>query len=120
MHRDMDLVRQIALAIEDAPTGYAPRPFRLEGCDEKRVGYHVLIMMEAGLVLGHEVTSLADSTPHAVPTRLTWAGHEFAAAARNDTAWTSTKAAIGKVGAATFPIWLKLLSEYAMKHTGLG
>ena len=82
MRRDMDLVRNLALMIEDHPTGFAPRSLQINGYTEEQIGYHLYIMMEAGLIRGADVTTHGSASPQVLATSLTWAGHEFADAAR--------------------------------------
>ena len=41
MKRDMDLVRAIVLAIEAAPTGFAPNSVEIPGHTGEEIGYHV-------------------------------------------------------------------------------
>lgn len=121
MKRDMDLVREIILALEDHPTGYATdAPLAFPGFTEAQVGYHVLIMGEAELLTVDEMTAFGDSTPNAVPVRLTWAGHEFADAVRNDTVWNNTKARIGAAGSATLKVWVEVASKFMLQQIGLG
>jgi hypothetical protein len=119
MKRDMELIREIALRIEEAPGGFAPQPFGVDGYSDEQVGYHVLLMMEGGLLHGFEVTSMNDSTPLALPNRLTWAGHEFIDAAREATRWEKTKALLARAGGASFPVWMEALTRAAISSIGL-
>ncbi len=88
MKRDMDLVRNILLAIEADPTGYPPEELEIEGYTKDQIGYHMLIMIEAGLLEGQEVTPMGASCPVGIPTRMTWHGHEFLDACRDVTRWS--------------------------------
>lgn len=116
MKRDMELVRQIALAIEDHEHGWAhDAPLRFEGFTEEQVGYHVLIMGEAGLLQVQDTTSMGDASPNGIPSRLTWAGHEFVAAVRSDTIWNKTKAIVGKAGSATLGVWIEIASKLLLQ-----
>ena len=120
MKRDMDLVRSIVLAIEAAPNVYAPNQLEIPEHTEEEIGYHVHIMMEAGLVRAHDVTSKGDSSPQALPSSLTWAGHEFADASRDDKRWSAAKElAIKKVGSVTIEVLTKLLSSLMTSALGL-
>jgi hypothetical protein len=65
-------------------------------------------MAEGGLVLANDVTQFGDVYDQAQPRRLTWHGHEFIDAARNDTTWNRTKAAIGS---APLTAWMQILTE---------
>jgi hypothetical protein len=80
--RDMELIRKLVLALEGAPTGYAPDDLEIEGYTDEQVGYHAHLMIDAGLATGSDTTHMGSSSPEAMLTSLTWAGHEFADAAR--------------------------------------
>jgi len=120
MKRDMDLVRLIVLAIEAEPSGYAPHPFAIDGHTDEEVGYHVHIMAQAGLLDGHDITSMGSKSPQAMASSLTWAGHEFADAARDDTRWSKAKdLAVTKAGSVTIEILTKILSSLMTSALGL-
>lgn len=119
MKRDMELIRQIALRIEEAPGGFAPHPFEVDGYSDEQVGYHVLLMIEGGLLHGIDLTAMDDPTPQAVPSRLTWEGHEFIDAAREPTRWEKTKALLARAGGASFPVWMEALTKAATSSIGL-
>jgi hypothetical protein len=119
MKRDMDLVRKILLAIEASPSGRAPEALQIEGYDAAQIGYHVVIMMEAGLVEGIDTSDMDSPGPEASPTRLTWSGHEFLDAARPPERWERVKAMVAKVGGATMPVWLDLLRKAVSDAVGL-
>ena len=97
MKRDMDLIRAILLNVEQQgpPEGWCD--VQLPGHSEEEISYHVMLLRDAGLV---EAVKL--STQDGVcwrPKRLTYEGHEFLDAARNDTFWNKGKAtAIEKTG----------------------
>lgn len=103
MKRDMDLIRAILMAIEEMPT---PRPrqtdFKLDGYDPEIVSYHVFLLNDAGLIQASDVShNLAFAW---APKRLTWAGHEFLDAARNDNIWAAAKKVCGGAGSLSFDV----------------
>ena len=65
-------------------SGWAPRELKIEGYTDEQIGYHALIMIEAGLVTGQDVATMG-SSPTGLITRLTWQGHDFLEAAREPT-----------------------------------
>ena len=121
MKRDMDLVRQILLEVEardEEALGQTPQD--IEGYDLATVARHVEIMQEAGLVDAHVMR--ADGVPPyaARVFRLTWQGHDFLEATRNDTIWIKTKNFImEKGGGASFEIVKAVALKYAAAHFGL-
>jgi hypothetical protein len=77
-------------------------------------------MQEAGLVDAHVMR--ADGVPPyaARVFRLTWQGHDFLEATRNDTIWVKTKNFImEKGGGASFEIVKAVALKYAAAHFGL-
>jgi len=85
MQRDMDLIRKIMLAVEEAASTLGTIEVKIDGYTDQQVAYHVALLREAGLL--HAVDLSSKSGLDFRPTRLTWAGHEFLDAARNDTIW---------------------------------
>ena len=120
MERDLDLVRAIVLAIEAQPDGFAPGALPIDGHTEEEIGYHVHIMIEAGLLHGQDITAINSRTPRSVATSLTWAGHEFADAAREEKRWMKAKhLVVTKAGSVTLDVLIKILSSLTMSALGL-
>ena len=119
MKRDMDLVRKLIFALEDSNHGFAPH-VEVEGYTEERIGYHYYIMLQAGLIKGSDMTSMGCPSPQAMPTSLTWAGHEFADAARSDTIWEKAKKTIKeKVGSASVGLVTEYLAKLGKEALGM-
>ncbi len=114
MQRNMDLVRTILMRMERNPSGRAPRDLEI-GYPANEVGYHVHIMMQEGLIEGIDVTSTESKGPEAIPTNLTWKGHEFLDLARDQDRWNRAKAIIAKVGSAPISVWMKVLTDLLQK-----
>lgn len=120
MKRDMDLVRKLVLALEDHPAGYAPPDVQITGYTEDQIGYHLYIMMQAGLIVGVDVTTHGSTSPQVLATSLTWAGHEFADAARDSGRWnTAVELIRDKAGSATLEVLMKLLTRLISSSVGL-
>lgn len=114
MKRDLDLIRKMVLAIEDAESGWAPE-LSFEGYTPSQVGYHAYLLVDAGLAKGVDSTVHGGQAPTALITSLTWAGHEFAEAARDDTRWNKALGIVmEKGGAISFEV-LKQLLTFLMK-----
>jgi len=119
MKRDMDLIRAMLLAIEAENHGFAPEKIEIMGYDQEQIGYHALLLGEAGLAIVREVTTAGGKSPQAIITRLTWAGHEFLDASREPRIWNQAKDTIGKIGSASLPIWIALLTKLIENKVGL-
>jgi hypothetical protein len=112
MKRDMDLVRLILLAIEGSQEAATKSKERTL---EERA-YHVALLLDAGFLVG-KTTNDANGHPNGyVVTRMTWIGHEFLDALRDDTLWKKAKEYVLKPGASwTFEI-LKEWSKHEIKE----
>jgi hypothetical protein len=106
--RDWDLIRKMILAIEDSESGWAPPDLKFDGCSETQIGYHAYLLIDAGLAHGQDVSHMGSDAPEGAITSLTWAGHEFAEAARDDSRW---KKAMGKVAEKGGTITLGVLQQ---------
>jgi len=112
MKRDMDLAREILLQIEDSSYDGGPIEVNIEGVERSVVQYHLLLLNEAGLIDAIDATHLG-SGPEYIPTRLTWLGHEFIDASRNESIWTKAKTMMmTKAGGMPFDLLMYTLKEY--------
>ncbi|MBT3145053.1 DUF2513 domain-containing protein [Neptunomonas phycophila] len=119
MKRDMDLVREILKSINEHTHGFAPRNLEINGYTKEQIGYHCLLLHEAGLLEATESTTLSSSSPSAIPIRLTWHGHEFIDNAANEKVWGEAKGAIAKLGDVSFSVWASVLSELVKQNLGI-
>jgi hypothetical protein len=90
MKRDMDLVREILLKVEEVPFDGRFHDIAVEGRSMDEITYHVMLLQEAGFIEAMDLSSLSGICWK--PTRLTYSGHEFLDAARSDTVWQKAKA----------------------------
>jgi hypothetical protein len=108
MRRDMDLIRQILLAI-DGRLGVLPPRLAVAGHSEAKVEHHVGLMTEAGLLL-----VLPDGVGW-----LTWKGHELLDSVRCDAVWQHAKGRLAKLGDVPLPVWEAALHRAALDLIGL-
>jgi hypothetical protein len=124
MKRDMELVRQLLLRIDDDPQLDGTREFMYETPDElgiegrsvEEVGYHIALLIEAGYVDG-AVTWAAN--PLQVIRRLTWDGHEFLDDIRDPGIWSKTKERLKGLPAVGLTIVAEIAKSEVKKHLGL-
>ena len=121
MRRNMDLIRQLLLRMEgEASTQY---DFNVEDVDDLEEWYNIDLLVQANLIRGVEVHWAADGTgpyPHTKGlVALTWEGHDFLDAVRNDSVWqqASEKAKAGGLDmqSLTFEV-VKSLCVSTVKH----
>lgn len=116
MKRDWDIIRELLTRLEDEE--FTRQPLRLS-CFEntpKRdvISYHVELLLEAGLVQGYMSKELGIWPADFVVERLTWSGHEFLDATRNDTLWAKTKARFASEGLGMTLDGIKAVAAWGM------
>jgi hypothetical protein len=111
MKRDMELVRLLLLEVEGEE-----KPDLSKYAEEVQV-YHMALLIEAELIDG-SVVSGSNGYPaatHAI--RLTWKGHEFLDAARNETIWKKALAKVKESGASiTLSLLQQVLTNLLKQH----
>ena len=111
----MELIRLQLLRVEGEKelTGF-------EDYSEEQKIYHMALCIEAGLVDGHIQTDGNGFPIGASAIRLTWKGHEFLDAARNDTIWKKALVQVKKTGGhVTHAALEELLKHLAKQSLGL-
>jgi len=123
MKRDMDLVRKILLACEQHEHGRAPNRLQIDGYTDEEIGYHAYIMEQAGLVEACDVSHSGSHSPEAIITSLTWDGHEFLGASKDEGIWSKAKEAVGATGGMALDVLKSVLvglaADAAKKAAGL-
>jgi hypothetical protein len=115
MKRDMDLIRLQLLRVE----GEQPVP-ELDSYTEEQKVYHMALCIEAELVEGVIRKNEVGYPNGARAIRLTWRGHEFLDAARNNTVWKKALGHLKKAGVqVTLPVLEELLKKAAKEVLGL-
>jgi hypothetical protein len=115
----MDLVRAILFKLEEQGEPEARMDLTLPPYTPDQIAYHAKIMQEAGLIETEESGGVGQFRVY--PTRLTWEGHEFLEAAREDTRWNAAKRKVGEVaGGVTLQTWKDLLTQQLRSELGLG
>ena len=118
MKRDMDLIRKILLALEEAsPPGLFLKqlPFSINGYSQQLVGYHLLLLEDAGYVRNRPVKG-----DEVYPLRMTNQGHEFLDVARNEKGWKEvTEKAAKAVGGVGLSVLREMLSLWVKTQVGL-
>jgi hypothetical protein len=115
MQRNMDLVRMILLRLESSPSGWAPNDLGIKSFPRDQIGYHSHIMLQEGLIEGHDITNTGSKGPEVLPTGLTWKGHEFLDLARDQDRWNRAKAVVARIGGAPISVWMKVLTDLMMQ-----
>ncbi|ORE90523.1 hypothetical protein ATO13_22496 [Stappia sp. 22II-S9-Z10] len=93
MKRDMDLIREILLHVEASETLHMTA-FQLPGHGDEAVTEHAILCIEKGLLEGRPILTM--NSREVLVGRLTWEGHDFLAAIRDETVWTRLKSSISQ------------------------
>lgn len=115
MQRKMDLIRQIAFLLEGQEDAVDTGDFGLEGFTSGEIQYHCELMAEAGLILAPDDLQTLDGSGLYV-VRLTWAGHDFLDAARDQEVWNKvTKQVKERTVSVAFDGLVALLKKYGQQ-----
>lgn len=113
MKRDMDLVRKIMLAVEASDRPLDSSMIRIAGYTGESITEHMRLLNEAGLIEGISAYSVEHRLKW-IELRLTWSGHDFLDAARNEAVWAETVTEVRKkTGAVPFEVLKGLLMDVA-------
>ena len=115
MKRDMNLIRLLLLETEGEGSKPDVSPY-----SEDQIVYHSALLIEAGLVHGEIILDGSGQPAGTNILRLTWAGHEFLDAARNDTIWHKASDRIKKSGVdVTISLMKEILNQLLKQSLGL-
>ncbi len=110
MKRNMETVRALLLRLESLPMksassivmiSAADKQLSIEGISPQEVDYHLALIVEQNLIecAGNGLLNGAIAFR-----RLTWEGHDFVDAVRDDEIWRKTKAGAEQAGGLTFDL----------------
>jgi len=107
MKRDMELIRTLILMLENSSSDLYTCTISLEGFSNVQIEYHTYLLLDAGLADGQRM-DINDGMGGLRPStkflrNLTWEGHEFADASRNDSIWNKAMERVKEKGD-TIPI----------------
>ena len=119
MKRDMELIREIRLAVEEAPSPDDDIELILVDHAPEVVSYHVKLLHQAGLIEAVDRSTMDEFEWS--PRSLTWSGHEFLDAARSSTVWQKTMSKLKEQAAsAPFEIVKATLMHVYRESFGIG
>lgn len=114
MKRDMDLIRNLLIRIEEV---YEPgagiinfSKLRMDGYDDKIIVEHLLLMQEAGLIRNINAKKYVTGSTILSIGNLTNEGYDTLEKFRNDTVWNKTKEIARDKG---LPVLIDIFSQVA-------
>ena len=113
MTRDLDLFRQIVIALESATESVDSYNLAIDGQpDQDRIAYHCLLLREAGLIhVPHETNPRCHKHTVLTIERLTNEGHDFYDAIKDKDKWNLTTSLMSAVKQVTLPVLVNKLQE---------
>jgi hypothetical protein len=121
MKRDMDLIRELMLKLEDLPVPTAgmavvdATKVGVEGYTTEQIDYHLSLLEQArfihggGLDIGMSGPGFGSGVGFC---SLTWAGHDFLDAMRSPDVWDRTRRAASATGGFTADLLLSAAKSY--------
>jgi hypothetical protein len=122
MKRDMELIRTILLEVEAHQNPNTQVNLKAPGYSPENVSHHVKILAQHGYVEAFDAGGLEGICW--IPRSLTWEGHEFLDATRNETVWQKLKAHLKDKGmdagmALPLDVIKQLAIQFISDHVGL-
>lgn len=119
MQRNLDLVRELLLAIEIKSWDEVVKSLVEKGYTEEQIGFHCYLIGDAGFACISDITAIHDSIPNATAVNLTWRGYEFLDSAREFKRWHKVQSALSKIGGGTVDVAIDLLKDYIKNDLGI-
>lgn len=119
MKRDMDLIRKLLLDLETRDKDGSTDSDISLNYPEEQILYHAYLLVDARLATGFDISHDGCALPQYSLLSLTWNGHEFLEAARNETNWNKAKNVFAKAGGILLPVLFEYLASEIKKQIGL-
>jgi hypothetical protein len=120
MKRDLELIRQLMLAIELKDTRFSTESIEIDGYDSSQINYHLQLLVEAELAVGKVLNYLGNERSTIVIEKLSWEGCNFLDDARNESVWQKTMEIVkDKGGSVSVGVLIQLLASVAKQLVGL-
>lgn len=112
MKRDMEIIRDIVLAVSAASAPLSS----LEGLPDEAFAFHAQLLEEAGLLEAAIMPADKRIATDAMIHRLTWEGHDFADSVRSPEVWDKTKSGALAAGGFTVDLLKDLAKGFIKKQ----
>jgi hypothetical protein len=113
----MDLIRKILFEIESYSNGPGSKRIVIDGYSEDEIDYHLSLMNDAGFFEAAISKRSGQKFPLIIPTRLTWVGHDFLEASRDENRWNQAKEIVRTMGSGvTFEVFKSILVQIMMSQ----
>lgn len=118
VQRDLDLVREIMLALEQRPTSELLErdELTIQGRTTTEVMHHLNLLFDAGFLIAEPVRTNTGRVIYVHAQTLSWAGHEFLDTVRDPEIWKQTKAGAKKAGGFSLKVVGTIAEAIVMSH----
>ena len=115
MERNLSLIREILLRIEEMQSRNERVDLGIEGYPEKTVVYNLDLAIKAGLVEEEVDWKLNNDDYYFFDVEtLTWEGHDFLDSVRQDAVWKTTQDRVERAGHKIAQVSLGVIKEVAV------
>jgi len=121
VHRDMDLVRELLLRIDQDPSldgtrwvHFDPSELGMPDRSPEEIGYHLDMLIECNFVKGQIGM---ETIP--IVCKLTWDGHEFLDGIRDPDIWNKTKKRVEGLASVTLKVVAAIAEAEIKRKLGL-
>ena len=122
MKRDMDLIRKLLMHFEEYDSFSMEEKTKIDGYDNRIIDYHLLLLAQADMIVCEASKSTTNPERYikVYPFGLSWKGHEFLDAARDESLWNKAKAKVIEVtGGLSLYLIQSVLLYYAKQGLGI-
>ena len=114
MKRDFEQIRKLLFWLDEKPGPEVASVPAIEGYDELTIKYHLLLLAQAELIDHEPEFSAQGRIIQVHPFNLTWKGHEFLDAIRENSVWNKVKTKASSLGVSLSFEVIKTLSIQAL------
>lgn len=126
MKRDLDLIREIMLVLEDKMEygkNFKSAQF-IEIMQDKtlsveKLAYHLGLLVECGFLKAKEYKYISGEPTDYLINTITSQGQDFIDTIRQDTTWNKIKEKASSIGGFTLPLLVDIGTEYLKKQIGI-
>jgi hypothetical protein len=125
MKRDLDLIREIMLVLEDKleygknfQSTHLIEFMQDKKLSAEKLAYHLGLLVESDLIRAKEHKFSNDPTEYLINT-ITSIGQDFIDTIRQDTTWNKIKEKASSIGGFTLPLLVDIGTEYLKKQIGI-
>ncbi|WP_314797227.1 DUF2513 domain-containing protein [uncultured Selenomonas sp.] len=119
MKRDLDLLRDMLLRIEEAESEIENSDFNDLSDNPQIIAFHIQLLIDADFIASYDISTLGNPN-YFVIQRLTFAGCEYLDAVRDKGIWGQAKQKLSSVGgSASLDVVTSLCSALAKTQLGI-